>query len=60
VSVEDFAVLSDLLLGHPEASDKIGTGIESFSVRSGDFGTQCFWVNRNDGTTEKFSFQACY
>lgn len=60
VSAQDSAILSDLLSGHPEASNKIGSGVESFSVRSGDFGTQCFWVNRNDGSTEKFSFRACY
>ncbi|HBN8920195.1 TPA: DUF3223 domain-containing protein, partial [Pseudomonas aeruginosa] len=23
--------------------------------RTADFGTKCFWVNRTDGTTEKFS-----
>lgn len=60
VSKEDAAVLADLLSGHPEATQKVGVGIESFSVRSGDYGTQCFWVNRLDGTTEKFSFRACY
>ena len=45
---------------HPEAAEKIGPGIESFSVRTADYGTRCFWVNRVDGTTEKFSFRACY
>jgi len=60
VSSQDASVLVDLLAMHPEASEKIGAGIESFSVRSGDYGTQCFWVNRTDGTTEKFSFRACY
>ena len=34
---------------------KIGCGITDFSVRTADFGTKCFWVNRTDGTTEKFS-----
>jgi hypothetical protein len=24
-----------------------------------DFGTKCFWVNRIDGTTEKFAHRAC-
>lgn len=60
VSDEDVAILTDLVKMHPESSDKIGSGIADFSVRSGDFGTQCFWVNRTDGTTEKFSFRACY
>jgi hypothetical protein len=44
---------------HPEAADKIGSGIKDFSVRSADFGTKCFWVNRTDGTTDKFSHTAC-
>jgi hypothetical protein len=60
VSKPDSETLSYLLLGHPEADEKIGVGIKSFSVRSADFGTRCFWVNRLDGTTEKFSFRACY
>lgn len=60
VSVQDASVLAALLAMHPEASEKIGAGIGSFSVRSADFGTRCFWVNRTDGTIEKFSFRACY
>ncbi len=59
VTIEHAKILTDLISMHPEASDKIGSGIESFSVRSGDYGTQCFWVNRSDGTSEKFSFKAC-
>jgi hypothetical protein len=33
---------------------KISCGITHFSVRTADFGTRCFWLNRPDGTTEKF------
>lgn len=60
VSAQDVSALANLLTMHPEGSDKIGAGIKNFSVRSGNFGAQCFWVNRTDGTTEKFSFRACY
>lgn len=60
VSADDAGHLTNLLAMHPEADDKIGVGIESFSVRTADYGTRCFWVNRIDGTTEKFSFKACY
>jgi hypothetical protein len=60
VSANDAEVLKVLVAMHPEAADKIGVGIKSFSVRSADYGTRCFWVNRNDGSTEKFSFRACY
>lgn len=59
VSSCDGSLLASLLDMHPEAAEKIGAGIQSFSVRSADFGTPCFWVNRTDGTTEKFSFRAC-
>jgi hypothetical protein len=47
------------LAHHPEAAAKTGCGISHFSVRSADFGTKCFWVNRTDGTTEKFSYLSC-
>lgn len=59
VSADDAAILSEALALHPEAADKIGSGIKDFSVRSADYGTKCFWVNRTDGTTEKFSHTAC-
>lgn len=59
VSASDAVVLSAALALHPEAADKIGPGIQGFSVRSADFGSKCFWVNRIDGTTEKFSHKAC-
>lgn len=59
VSAADAVILRTALDLHPEAKDKIGSGIKDFSVRSADFGTKCFWVNRTDGTTEKFSHKAC-
>ena len=60
VSADDAKILTSLIDMHPESVDKIGSGIDSFSVRTADYGTRCFWVNRTDGTTEKFSFKACY
>lgn len=59
VSAGDAVILTDALALHPEAADKIGSGIKDFSVRSADYGTKCFWVNRTDGTTDKFSHTAC-
>lgn len=59
VSSEDETILRAALAHHAEAATKIGCGISSFSVRSADFGSQCFWVNRTDGTTEKFSVSGC-
>jgi hypothetical protein len=59
VSAADEQILRDALALHPEARTKVGCGITHFSVRSADFGTKCFWINRPDGTTEKFSYKAC-
>ena len=59
VNAADSDVLRDALALHPESSTKIDKGVQSFSVRSADFGTKCFWVNRVDGSTEKFALRAC-
>lgn len=59
VSATDAVILRAALALHPDAEQKMGSGISGFSVRSADFGTKCFWVNRTDGTTEKFSHKAC-
>ncbi|MDZ4251186.1 MAG: DCL family protein [Sulfuritalea sp.] len=55
VSADDAVILRAALEHHPNAAAKIGCGVAHFSVRTADFGTKCFWVNRPDGTTEKFS-----
>jgi hypothetical protein len=59
VSERDEAVLRDALRHHPRAAEKIGAGIDHFVVRSAEFNTQCFWVTRVDGTTERFSYRSC-
>lgn len=58
VDPADAAVLEAALARHPDAQERIGTGVRDFSVRSADYGTKCFWVNRTDGTTVKFSHKA--
>ena len=55
VSDVDAVILRGALEHHPNSAVKIGCGVENFSVRSADFNSKCFWVNRPDGTTEKFS-----
>lgn len=55
VNSDDAEILLAVLGHHPNRLTKIGCGVEYFSVRSADYGTRCFWVNRTDGTTEKFS-----
>ena len=60
VGEQDAAVLRIALAMHPDSQERIGAGIRDFSVRSADFGTKCFWVNRVDGTTAKFSHRKCF
>ena len=55
VNAADEEVLRAALALHPEADGKVGCGVSHFSVRTADFGTKCFWINRPDGTTDKFS-----
>jgi len=59
VSATDADMLRLALAMHPKANEKIGCGLSHFSVRSADFGSKCFWINRPDGTTEKFSYLTC-
>jgi hypothetical protein len=59
VSVADQADLAELLKRHPDASAKIGVGIDHFEVQEADYDTQCFRVVRTDGTWERFSYQTC-
>jgi hypothetical protein len=59
VNANDAEVLRAALALHPDADTKVGCGITHFSVRSADFGSKCFWVNRIDGSTEKFSYKSC-
>lgn len=43
----------------PDAATKIGSGVRGFEVRSADYGTQCFWILRVDGSDERFSYKSC-
>src|SRR4051812_6625892 len=44
----DVSELNWLLERHPEADQKIGTGIDHFSVRPALYGTRCFEAVRTD------------
>jgi hypothetical protein len=59
VNAPDGEVLRAAIALHPNSEEKIGCGVTHFSVRSADFGSKCFWINRPDGTTEKFSYATC-
>jgi hypothetical protein len=55
----DEPVLREALARHPECDEKIGVGFARFEVHAADYGTQCFWVRRTDGTVERFSYGSC-
>lgn len=59
VNDQDASILACALQRHPDAVVKIGSGIAHFDVRSADYGTQCFWITRTDGSTERFSYKSC-
>jgi len=57
----DELFLHDILALHPEASDKIGSGINNFTVETDpEFRrTRHFMIHRADGSCTDFSFNAC-
>lgn len=51
--------LRALISKHPHAEEKIGEGIDHFTVEQSVRGGRCFCVNRVDGTKTDFSFSEC-
>lgn len=61
IQQSDEVFLHSLLALHPDASDKIGSGISHFTVETDpEFGkTRHFTIHRTDGSSTDFSFNAC-
>lgn len=59
ISDEDATFLKVALQRHPDADEKIGTGIDHFEVQVADYDTQCFCVARTDGSYARFSYKYC-
>lgn len=59
VSPQHSRLLRELLSRHPEANEKIGSGIAGFFVDGTEFGSQCFHLRRVDGTSTDFSYKTC-
>ncbi|MGI8989576.1 MAG: DCL family protein [Bryobacteraceae bacterium] len=55
----DAALLSLLLERHPEALQKIGSGIKRFYRDATSKGTDCFWLERHEGPPTDFSYKTC-
>lgn len=51
--------LCALLALHPRATEKIGAGIQHFTVEPALHGTRCFYLTRVDGTKIDFSTGKC-
>jgi len=56
---QDFDNLLDLLKKHPRSVQKIGVGIKGLLVDSDGYGGRCFYLIRQDGTKESFSYLKC-
>lgn len=59
VEGDDHALLASILPNHPEAKEKVGSGVSHFEVHNSEYGTTCFFVVRTDGTKMPFSFRSC-
>lgn len=59
VTDDDHTFLLDLIERHPDRDIKVGCGIARFFVAASGQGTNCFWLERLDGSTTDFSFKSC-
>lgn len=60
LSDDDFDDVMSLLLCHPKADDKIGSGVKSIKIDQGFYSSnRCFYVVRTDGSVEDFSISKC-
>lgn len=57
--VDSNSFLRSLVQLHPRAAEKIGVGIQHFTVEPAKGGTRCFYITRIDGTRTDFSFMKC-
>ena len=58
VTEADAVWLHKLIESHPSAGDKIGDGIEYFTVRRNEW-SKGFWLHRFDGTDTDWSYKEC-
>jgi hypothetical protein len=59
INDDDSEFLRALIQRHPEACQKIGAGIKRFFRAGTGQGTDCFWLERVDGSTTDFSYKSC-
>jgi hypothetical protein len=59
VNEADALDLAALLKRHSEYPEKVGCGIDYFSVITANYNTQCFQIVRTDGSSIDFSYSYC-
>ncbi len=59
VAEPDHSFLCDLLSRHPDAAEKIGTGVRHFTAEPSKGGKRCFYVTRVDDSKMDFSTGKC-
>jgi hypothetical protein len=60
LSDSDFDDVMSLLMCHPKAAEKIGSGVKSIKINQGFYSAnRCFHVVRTDGSVEDFSIGKC-
>jgi hypothetical protein len=60
ITPENDAFLHELIKRHPDATKKIGVGIDHFEIRENAFYKQnVFWLIRADGSETDFSYRRC-
>jgi hypothetical protein len=60
LSDSDFDDIVSLLLCHPKADEKVGSGVKSIKIGQGFYSSnRCFHVIRTDGSVEDFSIAKC-
>lgn len=56
---DDFYFINKLLSYHPEVKEKTKSGVKSIIIDNAKHGTKCFYVVREDETTDDFSILKC-
>ena len=55
----DHSDLAAVVVRHPDASSKTGSGISHFTIMKAIQGTQCFCLHRIDGSSTDFGMESC-
>lgn len=60
LSDSDRELMMRVIERHPNAKEKIGSGIKNINVEHSGYGTRCFKIHRTDNSVIDFSFIKCF